>query len=314
MAASLAASRAGASVALIDRNGFLGGILPQCIHDGFGLIRFGQSLTGPEYAERFTRRVKRDKNIEAVLGAMVTRVTPEKSVYCVTRAGIRRFDAASLVFATGCRERARGALGIPGTRPAGVFTAGTAQQLVNVANIAVGKRAVVLGSGDVGLIMARRLTLCGVEVACVLEKQDKCGGLLRNKSRCLDDFGIPLLLRRTVTEIRGRRRLESVLVSAVDSEGRPLPGSQTEIACDTLILSVGLIPENEIALQLGVELLAGTRGPRVNERLETTVPGVFSCGNALHVSPLVDDVSSEGEKAGSYAASWARANAGVCLK
>ena len=302
MAAALAASREGARVLLTDRNSFLGGILNQCIHDGFGLIRFEKSLTGPEYAGIFVNQVKEDQNIEVMLNTMITRITSDKRVYGISRSGVFCEEAGAVVFATGCRERTRGAIAIPGTRPAGIFTAGVVQYLINVSNIAVGKRAVILGSGDVGLIMARRLVLSGVEVCCVLEKLPICGGLPRNRYQCLEDYGIPLYLNRTVTEIYGCKRLEGVTVSTVDENGTPVPGTEYKIACDTLVLSVGLIPENEVIRQLDVAVQAETKTITVNQRLETSVPGVFLCGNSLHVNDLVDNVSTEGETAGKYAA------------
>jgi NADPH-dependent 2,4-dienoyl-CoA reductase/sulfur reductase-like enzyme len=314
MAAALAASREGASVLLIDRNVFLGGILNQCIHDGFGLFRFGKQLTGPEYSEIFSKQIEEDANIAVLLDAMVTRVMPVEvsevtgrgfRVGCVSREGIVSCEAGAVVFATGCRERTRGAIAVPGTRPAGIYTAGVAQYLINVQNISIGRRAVILGSGDVGLIMARRLTLCGVEVVCVLEKLPQCSGLPRNVYQCLEDYGIPLYLKGTVAEIRGGRHIESVVVSPVDDKGRFLADNRYEIQCDILILSVGLIPENEIASQAGVELIPATNGVRVNSRMESSVPGIFACGNAEHVNDLVDKVSDEAEVAGKWAAEFA---------
>jgi NADPH-dependent 2,4-dienoyl-CoA reductase/sulfur reductase-like enzyme len=302
MAAALSASKIGAKVLLIDRNVFLGGILNQCIHDGFGLLRFGQLLSGPEYADIFAQQITEDANITVSLRTMVTKITPEKQIYCVSRKGISCYDANAVVFSTGCRERTRGAIAVPGTRPAGIYTAGVAQYLMNVQNIAIGTRAVILGSGDVGLIMARRLSLSGVEVVCVLEKLPKCSGLPRNVYQCLEDYGIPLYLKRTITDIRGSRHIESVVVSSVDENGSFLQGSEYEISCDVLILSVGLIPENEIASKAGVELVSATNGVRVNEHFETSVSGMFACGNAEHVNDLVDRVSDEGEVAGRWAA------------
>jgi NADPH-dependent 2,4-dienoyl-CoA reductase/sulfur reductase-like enzyme/CxxC motif-containing protein len=305
MSAALAASREGARVLVIERNLFLGGILNQCIHDGFGLFRFGKLLSGPEYAGVFAKEIRVDKNITALLGATVTRVNLQREVYGVSREGRFCCQAGAVVFATGCRERTRGAIAIPGTRPAGIYTAGVVQQLINVSNVAVGKRALILGSGDIGLIMARRLTLSGVDVVCVLEKLPYCSGLPRNVYQCLEDYGIPLRLSRTVTEVRGGKRLEGVVASSVDSQGIPIPGSEYEIPCDTLILSVGLIPENEIAFQMGVTLLPDTNGVVVDNRMETSIPGVFACGNAVYVNDLVDNVSDEGERAGKWAAARA---------
>ncbi|MDR1596385.1 MAG: FAD-dependent oxidoreductase [Treponema sp.] len=302
MAAALAASREGVRVLVLDRNRHPGGILNQCIHDGFGLIRFGRSLSGPEYAGFFARQMESDANIEYIPDATVTGITGDLEVRGLSRKGAFHHKAGALVLATGCRERTRGAIAIPGARPAGIFTAGVAQQLINTCNITVGKRALILGSGDIGLIMARRLTLTGVEVICVLEKLSYCSGLPRNRYQCLEDFGIPLYLSRTVTGIHGTKRLESVMVSTLDEYGNQVPGSDYPIPCDTLILSVGLIPENEIALQLGIGLLPATKGIRVDSRLESSIPGVFSCGNSLHVNDLADNVTEEGEVAGMWAA------------
>jgi NADPH-dependent 2,4-dienoyl-CoA reductase/sulfur reductase-like enzyme len=305
MAAALSASREGARVLVIERNLFLGGILNQCIHDGFGLSRFGELLSGPEYAGIFAQEIRADKNITVMAGAMALGADSRRQVYGVSRGGRFSCRSGAVIFATGCRERTRGAIAIPGTRPAGIYTAGVVQQLINVNNVAVGKRAVILGSGDIGLIMARRLTLSGVDVICVLEKLPYCSGLPRNVYQCLEDYGIPLYLSRTVTEIRGSRRLESVVVSSLDSRGVPVPGSEYEIPCDTLILSVGLIPENEIVSQMGAALLPDTNGVWVDSRMETSIPGVFACGNAVYVNDLVDNVSEEGELAGKWAAARA---------
>jgi thioredoxin reductase len=262
-------------------------------------------MTGPEYAEAFVRDINADAGIETFLDTMAIDVSSGKRITCVSRNGMCRVEAGAVVFATGCRERTRGAIAIPGARPSGIYTAGTAQYLTNVRNIGVGKKAVILGSGDVGLIMARRLVLSGVEVVCVLEKEAKCGGLPRNVYQCVEDYGIPLYMSRTVTEIRGRKRLESVVAADVDEKGMLMPGSEREIACDTLILSVGLIPENELAGKSGVELAPETNGMKANDQLETNVPGMFGCGNALHVNDLVDNVSDEGERAGKWAAAHA---------
>ncbi|MDR0451101.1 MAG: NAD(P)/FAD-dependent oxidoreductase [Treponema sp.] len=302
MAAALEASREGARALVLDRNRHPGGILNQCIHDGFGLIRFGESLSGPEYAGFFARQMESDTNIEYVPGAAVTGITGDLKVSGLSRRGAFCYKAGAVVLATGCRERTRGALAIPGSRPAGIFTAGVAQQLINTCNIAVGKRALILGSGDIGLIMARRLSLTGVEVTGVFEKLPYCSGLPRNRYQCLDDFDIPLHLNKTVTGIHGTKRLESVTVSSLDEYGNPVPKSEYRISCDTLILSVGLIPENEIALRLGAALLPATKGIRADSHLESSVPGVFSCGNSLHVNDLADNVTEEGGLAGRWAA------------
>jgi NADPH-dependent 2,4-dienoyl-CoA reductase/sulfur reductase-like enzyme len=306
MAAALAASREGVRGLLVERNPYLGGRLSQCIHDGFGLIRFGNMLSGPEYADIFIKQIENDKNITLLPNTMVTNIRPGKELYCVNRDSISRIIAKALVFATGCRERTRGAIAIPGTRPAGIYTAGLAQYLMNICNIAIGKQTVVLGSGDIGMIMARRLTLSGVKVECVLEKLPYCSGLPRNVHQCLEDYGIPLHLSRTVTGIRGNKRLESVVACDLDANGIPVPGREYIIPCDTLILSVGLIPENEVIGKSGVELLPETNGPLVNSHLETSVGGIFTCGNALHVNDLVDNVSDEGEQAGKWAAFYAQ--------
>jgi NADPH-dependent 2,4-dienoyl-CoA reductase/sulfur reductase-like enzyme len=305
MAAALAASREGAKALILERNCYLGGILRQCVHDGFGLLRFGEPLSGPEYAELFAEQIAGDKNIDVITGATVVGASPDRRIYCVSRGGSFYCEAGAVVFATGCRERTRGAIAIPGTRPAGIYTAGVAQHLANVSNVAIGRRAVILGSGDIGLIMARRLALSGVEVACVLEKLPYCSGLPRNVYQCLEDYGIPLHVSRTVVEIRGNRHLESVVASDVDAQGSPVPGSEYEIPCDVLILSVGLIPENELASKMGVALVSETNGVRVDSRLAASVPGVFACGNAVYVNDLVDNVSDEGERAGKWAASYA---------
>jgi NADPH-dependent 2,4-dienoyl-CoA reductase/sulfur reductase-like enzyme len=306
MSAALAASQAGVPSYIVERNPYLGGILNQCIHDGFGLFRFGRLLSGPEYAEIFAEQIDRDTSIEVMTGTMVTKVTPDRHVYGISRKGIFCIQAGAIIFATGCRERTRGAIAIPGARPTGIYTAGVVQHLMNINNVAVGKRAVILGSGDIGLIMARRLVLSGIEVICVLEKLPYCSGLPRNVYQCLEDYDIPLFLSRTVTEIRGDTRLKSVIVSCLDETGSLIPDSEYEIFCDTLILSVGLIPENEIAGKLGVSLLTETNGIQVDSHLETSVSGVFSCGNALHVNDLVDNVSDEGDQAGKWAALYAR--------
>jgi thioredoxin reductase len=279
--------------------------LNQCVHDGFGLIRFKKSLTGPEYADIFVNHVKEDPNIEVMPDTMVTQITPDKKVYGISRKGVFSEKAGAVVFATGCRERTRGAIVIPGTRPAGIYTAGVVQYLINISNIAVGKRAVILGSGDVGLIMARRLVLSGVEVCCVLEKLPHCSGLPRNRYQCLEDFNIPLYLNRTVTGIHGSMRLEALTVSSVDENGMPVSGTEYQIACDTLILSVGLIPENEVIRQLNVAVKPETNEVMVNQRFETSHSGIFLCGNSLHVNDLVDNVSGEGETAGKWAAAHA---------
>lgn len=308
--AAAVAARAGGrrSVAVIERDRELGGILNQCVHSGFGLVTFGEELTGPEYAARWADAA-REAGAEVLLGSMVLDVSagPEgPAVTCVSaERGVERLAAGAVVLAMGCRERPAGALGIPGFRPAGVFTAGCAQRLVNREGLLPGREVVILGSGDIGLIMARRLTLEGAHVACVAELMPYSSGLKRNVVQCLDDFGIPLLLSHTVTRVEGRRRVEAVEVSRVDGAGRPVPGTGVRYPCDTLLLSVGLLPENELSRAAGVELSPVTRGPVVDDSLMTSVPGVFACGNVLHVHDLVDYVSQEATRAGECAGAWA---------
>lgn len=305
MAAALSAAAEGAQVLLIERNDDLGGILNQCIHDGFGIHRFGELLTGPEYAGRFARQVVEAAEIQVLSHALVTEVSREHTLLCTTPEGMLTCYAKAVVLAVGCYERTRGAITIAGSRPAGVYTAGTAQHLINLDNVAVGKRAVILGSGDIGLIMARRLTLEGVDVVCVLEKMPICNGLPRNVQQCLKDFGIPLYLNRTVTELRGKGRLEQVVACDVDDQGVPIEQSAYTIDCDTLILSVGLIPETELLRSAGLPVARMTNSTPVNSHLETEAAGIFACGNGLHVNDLVDNVSTEGECAGKWAARYA---------
>lgn len=291
-------------ILILERENELGGILNQCIHNGFGLHTFHEELTGPEYAARYIELVHK-KKIEYRINTMVLNISREKKVTAVNQQeGILEIQAKALILAMGCRERPRGALNIPGYRPAGIFSAGTAQRLINIEGILPGKEAVILGSGDIGLIMARRLTLEGAKVKAVAELMPYSGGLKRNIVQCLDDFGISLLLRHTVTDIRGRERVEGVTLAKVDDSGRPIPGTEKEYSCDTLLLSVGLIPENELSVDMGVEVNPATSGPKVNESLETNVKGVFACGNVLHVHDLVDYVSQEAELAGRCAAKY----------
>ena len=291
-------------ILILEREHFPGGILRQCIHDGFGLTRFGESLSGPEYAQRFIDRVQAEK-IEIITDCTVLDVSPEKVVTAVgKKCGLLQIEAQAVLLTMGCRERTRGALATPGTRPAGVYTAGVAQAYMNLQNIMVGKEIVILGSGDIGLIMARRLTLEGAHVKGVYEVQPYPSGLPRNIEQCLNDYGIPLHLSHTVVEIRGRDRLSSVVVAACDERFRPIPGTEEEIPCDTLILSVGLIPENELSLAAGVTLDARTRGAFVDEFCQTDVPGVFAAGNVLHVHDLVDFVSLEAEALADSAAEY----------
>ena len=303
LAAAEAAVQAGArDVLILERDTRLGGILNQCIHNGFGLHTFKEELTGPEYAARFEARV-RALQIEYKLGTMVLSTSPEKTVTAVSREeGLVTIEAKAVILAMGCRERARGALNIPGFRPAGIFSAGTAQRLVNMEGYMPGREVVILGSGDIGLIMARRMTLEGAKVRVVAELQPYSGGLKRNIVQCLDDYGIPLKLSHTVTEIHGKERVTGVTISAVDENLKPIPGTEEFYSCDTLLLSVGLIPENELSTGAGVALSRVTNGPVVNESLETNVPGIFACGNVLHVHDLVDYVSEEAAAAGRAAA------------
>ena len=305
LAAAEAAVQAGArDVLILERDTRLGGILNQCIHNGFGLHTFKEELTGPEYAARFEARV-RALSIEYKLGTMVLSVSPDKTVTAVSREdGLVKIEAKAVILAMGCRERSRGALNIPGFRPAGVFSAGTAQRLVNMEGYMPGREVVILGSGDIGLIMARRMTLEGAKVRVVAELQPYSGGLKRNIVQCLDDYGIPLKLSHTVTEIHGKERVTGVTISAVDENLKPIPGTEEFYSCDTLLLSVGLIPENELSAGAGVQLSRVTNGPVVNESLETNVEGVFACGNVLHVHDLVDYVSEEAASAGKAAATY----------
>ena len=303
LAAAEAAVQAGArDVLILERDTRLGGILNQCLHNGFGLHTFKEELTGPEYAARFEARV-RALQIEYKLGTMVLSISPEKTVTAVSREeGLVTIEAKAVILAMGCRERARGALNIPGFRPAGIFSAGTAQRLVNMEGYMPGREVVILGSGDIGLIMARRMTLEGAKVRVVAELQPYSGGLKRNIVQCLDDYGIPLKLSHTVTEIHGKERVTGVTISAVDENLKPIPGTEEFYSCDTLLLSVGLISENELSTGAGVALSRVTNGPVVNESLETNVPGIFACGNVLHVHDLVDYVSEEAAAAGRAAA------------
>ncbi|WP_461360978.1 NAD(P)/FAD-dependent oxidoreductase [Candidatus Darwinibacter acetoxidans] len=307
LAAALAAHKEGAArVLIIERNHELGGILQQCIHHGFGLHRFKAELTGPEYAQRFINQV-RETDIQVLLETMVLEVTEDRTIYAVNSSeGMLEISAKAVVLAMGCRERTRGALRIPGKRPAGIFSAGTAQRYINIDGYIPGRKAVVLGSGDIGLIMARRLTLEGAQVEAVVEIMPYAAGLARNVVQCLEDFDIPLILQSTVVDIHGEDRLEGVTIARVDEDWKPIPGSERKIECDTLLLSVGLIPENELSGGAGVELDPITNGPKVDDTLMTSIPGIFACGNVLHVHDLVDNVSKEAERAGAFAAQYAR--------
>ena len=319
MAAALTAHKAGARVAIVEREQHLGGILRQCIHPGFGLSHFKQELTGPEYAQRFIDQV-RETDIVLFLDSMVIGIdsgegepskgeavgaTAVHTVTLMSREGMLQLTGRAVVLAMGCRERTRSEIKIPGSRPAGVFTAGLAQRYINIENLKPGSRAVILGSGDIGLIMARRCTLEGISVEGVYELMPYANGLRRNVKNCLDDFGIPLHLSTTVTRVIGHDRVEAVEVSQVDEHLAPIPGTERVVPCGTLLLSVGLIPENELSVGAGVELDPRTRGAVVDQNLHTGVPGIFACGNVLHVHDLADNVTTESERAGAAAATYA---------
>ena len=312
MAAALAAHKADARVAIVEREQHLGGILRQCIHPGFGLSHFKQELTGPEYAQRFIDQVHAT-DIALFLNSMVLGIdsgepaedTAVHTVTLMSLAGMLQLTGRAVVLAMGCRERTRSEIKIPGSRPAGVFTAGLAQRYINIENLKPGSRAVILGSGDIGLIMARRCTLEEISVEGVYELMPYANGLRRNVKNCLDDFGIPLHLSTTVTRVIGHDRVEAVEVSQVDEHLAPIPGTERIVPCDTLLLSVGLIPENELSVAAGVELDPRTRGAVVNQSLQTGVPGIFACGNVLHVHDLADNVTTESERAGATAAAYA---------
>ena len=308
LAAAISAKQAGVDdILILERDDRLGGILNQCIHNGFGLHTFKEELTGPEYAARFIERVK-ELGITYCLHTMVIDISEDKVITAVSeKEGLRHIKAEAIVLAMGCRERPRGALNIPGYRPAGIFAAGTAQRLVNMEGYHVGREVVILGSGDIGLIMARRMTLEGAKVKVVAELMPYSGGLKRNIVQCLDDYGIPLKLSHTVVEIHGRRRVEGVTLAQVGPDRKPIPGTEEYYSCDTLLLSVGLIPENELTRGMGASMNPVTSGPRVNDRLETDVEGVFACGNVLHVHDLVDFVSEEAALAGESAAAFVKA-------
>lgn len=312
MAAALAAHKAGARVAIVEREQHLGGILRQCIHPGFGLSHFKQELTGPEYAQRFIDQVHAT-DIALFLNSMVIGIdsgepaedTAVHTVTLMSPTGMLQLTGHAVVLAMGCRERTRSEIKIPGSRPAGVFTAGLAQRYINIENLKPGSRAVILGSGDIGLIMARRCTLEGISVEGVYELMPYANGLRRNVKNCLDDFGIPLHLSTTVTRVIGHDRVEAVEVSQVDEHLAPIPGTERIVPCDTLLLSVGLIPENELSVAAGVELDPRTRGAVVDQSLQTGVTGIFACGNVLHVHDLADNVTTESERAGAAAAAYA---------
>ena len=307
LSAAVAARKNGTeSILILERDKELGGILNQCIHNGFGLHTFQEELTGPEYAGRFITQVI-ELGIKYKLHTMVMDISADKVITAMNREdGMFQIQAKAVILAMGCRERSRGALNIPGYRPAGIFSAGTAQRLVNIEGYLPGRKVVILGSGDIGLIMARRLTLEGAHVKLVAELMPKSGGLQRNIVQCLEDFDIPLKLRHTVTEIHGKERLTGVTLAQVDEKGTPIEGTEEEISCDTLLLAVGLIPENELSREAGIQIDPKTKGPVVNEMLETSLEGVFACGNVLHVHDLVDHVSEEAALAGIYAAEYVR--------
>ncbi len=292
-------------VLIVEREKTMGGILRQCIHDGFGLTRFGETLSGPEYAQKFIDEVM-ELGIPHVTDTTVLSVTPDKVVTLASSEGLRKIQAKAVIFTMGCRERTRGALGIPGERPAGVFTAGVAQAYINLYNRMIGKEVVILGSGDIGMIMARRLTLEGAHVQAVFEIQPIPSGLPRNIEQCLNDYGIPLYLGHTITDIHGNERVTGVTVAKVDEHMKPIPGTEKEYACDTVILSVGLIPENELSIDAGVNLDPRTKGAVVDEYFQTEQPGFFAAGNVLHVHDLVDFVSMEAEKLADGAAEYVK--------
>ena len=306
MSAAVAAYESGVKdILILERDSSLGGILQQCIHNGFGLHKFNEELTGPEYAYRYEQRVK-ELNIPYLLNTMVLEVSPDKKVTAVnSEEGIFTVQAKAVILAMGCRERPRGALMTPGTRPAGVYTAGTVQRLVNMDGIMPGKRVVILGSGDIGLIMARRLTFQGAKVLACIEIMKKSSGLMRNVVQCLQDYDIPLLLSHTVTDVEGREHVTGVKVSQVDDNLKPIPGTEMHFDCDTLLLSCGLIPENELTKAAGVEMDPKTRGPKVDAAMATSVPGIFAGGNVVRVYDLVDWVSRDSEIAGRSAAKYA---------
>ncbi len=305
LAAAIAARKAGIQdILILERDSSLGGILNQCIHNGFGLHTFKEELTGPEYAARYIAMVE-EKKIPYRLNTMVIDINEKREVTVISREhGMETIEAGAVILAMGCRERPRGALNIPGYRPAGIYSAGTAQRLMNIEGYSVGKEVVILGSGDIGLIMARRMTLEGAKVKVVAELMPYSGGLKRNIVQCLDDYGIPLKLSHTVVDIQGKERVTGITLAQVGPDRKPIPGTEEHYSCDTLLLSVGLIPENELTKEAGVKMNQVTSGPDVNDQLETSVEGLFACGNVLHVHDLVDYVSEEATLAGSNAAAY----------
>lgn len=312
LAAAIAAKEEGAQkVLILERDNALGGILQQCIHPGFGLTRFGEELTGPEYYGRFTERAE-ELGVEVMLDTMVLQIDHEKNEVIATssRYGLTQVCAGSIVLAMGCREKTRASIMVPGTRPAGLYTAGAAQRLVNRQNIMVGKKVVILGSGDIGMIMARRMTLEGAKVVMVVELMDYLAGLTRNRVQCLDDFGIPLKLAHTITRIEGDTRVTGVWVAPVDEKKQPIKEQEQFVECDTVLFSVGLMPENELTRKGGIAINPITNGPSVNQYMQTSAPSVFACGNVVHVNDLVDNVSQESAQAGKYAAQYAMGKLG----
>ena len=307
LSAAVAARAQGAEqVLIVERDEGLGGILQQCVHPGFGLSYYGEDLTGPEYAGRFIEGAA-TSGVELLLDTMVLEILPDRTLVCASAEhGIVNLQAKSIVLAMGCRERTRGNIQIPGTRPAGVYTAGAAQRLINRQNGMVGRRIVILGSGDIGMIMARRLTLEGAAVVAVVEIMDYLAGLTRNRVQCLDDFDIPLLMSHTVTRVIGNKRVEGVYIAQVDEHRQPMPNTEQLLECDTLLMSVGLIPENELSRAIQAEICPLTNGPVVNQDMQTSVPWLFACGNVVHVNDLVDNVTREGERAGAAAARYAQ--------
>lgn len=291
------------SILIIERDRELGGILNQCIHNGFGIHEFKEELTGPEYAHRFIEQVK-ENNIEYMLNTMVLEISEDKEVIAMRDNGLIMIQTKAIILAMGCRERTAGAVGIGGYRPSGVYTAGMAQRLINMEGLMVGKEVVIYGSGDIGLIMARRMTLEGAKVKCVVEISPHSSGLNRNIAQCLDDYDIPLYLSHNISTIHGKNRIEGVTISKVDEKWNPIPGTEEHISCDTLLLSIGLIPENELTVNAGIELNRSTNGPRVKSNMETSMKGVFSCGNVLHVHDIVDFVTQESRVAGRNAANY----------
>lgn len=311
LAAALSARDNGIEdILILERDHYLGGILNQCVHTGFGLHTFKEELTGPEYAERYVNMVL-DKKIPYKVDTMVTDIAPDRTVTAMNKDdGVMKIEAGAVILAMGCRERPRGAMNIPGKRPAGIYTAGTAQRLVNIEGYMPGKEVVILGSGDIGLIMARRMTLEGAHVKAVVEIKPKSGGLVRNIEQCLNDFNIPLLLSHTVTKVEGDNRVTGVVVSKVDENMKPIPGTEVHYDCDTLLLSCGLIPENELTRGANATMDPKTGGPVANDHLMTSVDGIFACGNVYHVHDLVDHVSEEAVKAGAFAAEYIKEKRG----